>query len=221
MASMASRQIDRDKLRAAIRQQGSQCIFHMLDVAIDLLPQAKLRRLIVGYLNPAKLYADGEEKQDLLAEAEAFRKASLAGKYYQSFPVNYKNSTDVSSGTLAWMADCRRLLERCIAHAKKGDPAMLRQVFEIVFSLLDRIDEGNDDILFFADEGGSWALGIDWQKVLPAWFRVLSATADPAEYAQRVDAILKRHYEYGRSEMLAVARRVATPAQRRSFRLPC
>jgi hypothetical protein len=45
--------------------------------------------------------------------------------------------------------------------------------------LLDRIDAGDDDILFLADEGGSSALGIDWEKVLPAWFEVLSATANP------------------------------------------
>jgi hypothetical protein len=50
--------------------------------------------------------------------------------------------------------------------------------------------------------------------VLPAWFRILSATADPGEYVQRVDAILKEHYDYGRGKMLSVARRIATPAQR-------
>ena len=50
-------------------------------------------------------------------------------------------------------------------------------------------------------------------EVLPAWFRILSATADPGEYAQRVDAILKKHYDYGRGKMLSVARRVATPAK--------
>lgn len=88
------------------------------------------------------------------------------------------------------------------------------RAFEIIFSLLGQIDAGDDGILFFADEGGSSALGIDWEKVLPAWFGILSVTADPGEYAQRVDAILKKHYEYGRGKMLSVARRIATPAQR-------
>jgi len=50
-------------------------------------------------------------------------------------------------------------------------------------------------------------------EVLPAWFRILSATADPGEYVQRVDAILKKHYDYGRGKMLSVARRVATPGK--------
>lgn len=36
-----------------------------------------------------------------------------------------------------------------------------------------------------ADEGGSWKVGVEWESVLPAWFRVLSATVGPAEYAQR------------------------------------
>jgi hypothetical protein len=211
---MAGQHIDRDKLRAAIRREGNKCVFHMLDVAIELLPQAKLRKLIVGYLNPSELYPDGEGKQELLAEVQAFQRASLAGKYYRAFAVNSKNFTDISSGTMAWMADCRRLLDRCITQAKREDTATVRQAFELIFSLLGRIDAGDDDILFFADEGGSWALGIDWENVLPAWFRVLSATANPDDYAQRIDAILKQHYGYGRGKMLAVARRIATPAQR-------
>jgi hypothetical protein len=79
------------------------------------------------------------------------------------------------------MADCHRLLDRCITQAKREEGlATVCRAFENIFSLLDRIDAGDDDNLFFADEGGSWALGIDWEKVLPAWFRILSAAADPA-----------------------------------------
>src|ERR1035437_6186488 len=137
---MIGQHIDRDKLRAAIRREGNECIFGILDVAIDLLPQAKLRKLIVGYLNPAELYADGEGKPELLALVQAFQRASLAGTYYQAFDVNSRNSTETSSATLAWMADCRRLLDLCVIRAKKEDPATVRQAFELIFDLLDRID---------------------------------------------------------------------------------
>jgi len=212
---MVGQHIDRNKLRAAIRREGNKCIFGMLDVAIELLPQAKLRKLIAGYLNPAELYADGDRKLELLAAVRAFHKASLAGTYYQAFDVNSKNSTETSSGTLAWIADCRRLLDMCVVRSKIEDPAIVRQAFELIFGLLGRIDAGEDDILFFADEGGSWALAIDWEKVLPVWFRILSATADPGEYGRRVDSVLKQHYVHGRTKMLIVAKRVATPAQRR------
>jgi len=214
---MAGQHIDRDKLRAAIRRMGSEYVFYMLDDAITLLPQTKLCKLIALYLNPAKHRPDGAIKESLLAEVKAFQKASLAGKYYQAFAVNSKNYTEKSSGTLAWIADCHRLLERCVAQGKKEDPATVCQAFEIIFSLLSKIDECTDDILYFADEGGSWQVGVDWENLLPAWFTVLSATAGPSEYAQRITTLLKRHYEHGRVKMLAVARRIATPAQRQAL----
>jgi len=62
---------------------------------------------------------------------------------------------------------------------KNQTPVAGCQVFEVIFSLLRHIDECTDDILFFADEGGSWEVGVNWKKVLPAWFRVHSPTAGP------------------------------------------
>ncbi len=56
---MGDRQIDRDKLRAAIRRMSSENVFYMLDDAIPLLTQAKLRELIKDYLNPAELCPGG------------------------------------------------------------------------------------------------------------------------------------------------------------------
>jgi len=85
---------------------------------------------------------------------QAFRQASLAGKYYEDFAVNSRNSTKMSNGTLAWIADCRRFLDQCVAQSKKGDRAEVRQAFDIIFGLLVRIDECLDDVIFFADEGG-------------------------------------------------------------------
>jgi len=215
---MAGQNIDRDKLRVAIRKMGTEYVFLMLDDAISLLPERRLRKLIAQYLNPHEFRPDGPRKVDLLANVQAFQKASLAGEYYQAFAVNSKNYTEKSGGTLAWIADCLRLLELCVAQSKKEDPKTVCQAFEIIFSLLSKIDEGNDDILFFADEGGSWQVGADWENVLPAWFRVLSATAGPSEYAQGINTLLKRHYEYGRIKMLAAARKIATPAQRQALR---
>jgi len=215
---MAGQYIDRDKLRAAVRKMGTEYVFLMLDDAITLLPETKLRKLIAQYLNPHEFRPDSAKKADLLADVKAFQKASLAGEYHQAFAVNSKNYTEKSSGTLAWIADCLRLLERRLAQSKKEDPKTVCQAFEIIFSLLSKIDEGNDDILFFADEGGSWQVGVDREKVLPAWFRVLSATAGPSEYAQRITTLLQRHHQYGRIKMLAAARKVATPAQRQALR---
>jgi hypothetical protein len=82
--------IDRDKLRAAIRKLGREYVFYMLDDAIDLLPPAKLHKIVKKYLDLRRLRPDGEKptKVDLLAEVKAFEKASLAGEYYESFDVD-------------------------------------------------------------------------------------------------------------------------------------
>ncbi|GEM_PF-3219319 len=58
---------------------------------------------------------------------------------------------------------------------------------------------------------------MDWAKVLPAWFKVLSATAAPEEYARRITALISRHYHYGRDKMIAIARRTATPPQHKAL----
>jgi len=212
-------EIDRDKLRAAIRKLGGEYVFYMLDDAIDLLPPAKLHKIVRKYLDVKRLCSDGEKatRPNLLAGVRAFEKASLAGEYYESFAVNSKNFMEQSKGTTGWIAECRRLLDRCLDQAKTGDPTEVRQAFDIIFGLLDRIDEGREDIIFFADEAGAWQVGVHWEKVLPPWFKVLSATAEPEEYAQRVFGLLKHHYDYGSATMLAVAGKVATPAQRQAL----
>jgi hypothetical protein len=208
--------IDRDKLRAAIRKLGHEDAFSMLGDAIELLPPAKLQKIARRYLDLKSLRPDSETKTkaNVLAAVKAFDKASRAGEYYESFMVTSKNYREQSTGTAAWIAEYRRLLDRCVAEKTKGSPAEVRAAFEILFELLDCIDECNDDVIFFADEGGSWQVGVDWESVLPPWFRVLSATAAPGEFAERISSLLEHHYNYGRDKMLAVARKTATPEQR-------
>jgi peptidyl-tRNA hydrolase len=100
---------------------------------------------------------------------------------------------------------------------KRGNLQSAHQELDIIFELLDYIDNGNKDILFFADEGGSWALGIEWEKVLPAWFKALAAVATADEYARRVAVVLKQHCNYAAGKMLAAACHAATPLQRQAL----
>ena len=214
---MDDRPLDREKLRTAIRTMGGDYIFYMLDDAITLLPEAKLRNLIGSYLDATDLCSDGTKKQNLLADAKSFQKASLSGSYHNGSAGRGMNREEDPIETLSWIADCRRLLDRCTKQTARRNAAEVCQTFEIVFGLLDHIDEGHDDVISFADEGGSCQMGFDWEKVLPAWFRVLSATVEPAEYARLIDAVLNRHYALGHTRMLAVARNTATPAQRKAL----
>jgi hypothetical protein len=206
-------------LRAAVRKLGHEYVFYMLDDAIDLLPSAKLHQIAKKYLDLKRLRPDSEikTKANLLTAVKDFDKASRAGEYYESFMVNSKNYMEQSTGTTAFIAEYRRLLDRCVGEEKKVKPADAREAFDTLFRLLDYIDECNDDVIFFADEGGSWQVGVDWERVLPPWFRVLSATAAPGVYAERITALLEHHYNYGRDKMLAVARKTATPEQRQAL----
>jgi hypothetical protein len=123
---------------------------------------------------------------------------------------------ETSTGTGASVAECRRLLGRCI-EAKKMPPAEVRDALERIFGLLPHIDEGHDDVVFFADEGGSWQIGVDWAKVFPCWFACLPATAAPEEYAPQVLAAVDEIEKTHRDKHLATARRIATPEQRHAL----
>ena len=124
---------------------------------------------------------------------------------------------DSSPGTRSFIADCRRLLDRCAAQAAKGDPVETRASLELIFRLLHHIDECHDDVVFFADEGGAWQVGADWAKVFPAWFRCLSQSAEPEEFARLVVEMVDEFEGHDRERHIAAARKLGTAAQRRAL----
>jgi hypothetical protein len=212
-------QVDRDKFRAEVRKLGNERIFSILDEAIVLLSDSKLHKIAKKHLDLKQLRPDTEKaaRPCLLTEVRRFEKASLDGQYYESFDINSKNYMEKSDGTCAWIADHIRLLDRCVIHARNTKPAEVCEAMDILFGLLDHIDEGHDDVIFFGDEGGSWQVGVDWPRVLPVWFKVLAATVAPEEYAGRIMALVTRHCHYDRDKMLAIARRTATTEQRKAL----
>jgi hypothetical protein len=216
---MPKTQIDREKVHVALRRMDDEIVRSLLDDAIDLLPQTKLIKLIEHYVDPSDLRPDRRRKGVLLTDMKEFQRASLNGEYYESFRVNSKNFMDMSRGTEVWIDECNRLLDCCIAESANGDTAETRDAFEIIFSLLEHIDdECLDDIIFFADEAGSWQVGVEWNKVLPAWFKCLSETAEPELYACRIVEIVDKFDDHNRAKHLAAARRIATPAQKKALR---
>lgn len=189
----------------------------MLEEAIALLPPSKLAKLAGQYFDVKSLKSNPGNGLGLLAQVKEFEKASLAGDYYESFAVNSKNYREMPGGTQAWIAECRRLLGRCVIAAKKSDPAEAREAMETIFGLLRHIDECLDDVVFFADEGCSWQIGVDWKTVLPSWFACLSATTDAVEYARRVIEVVDEFVKYDREMFLVVACRKASSAQRKTL----
>ncbi len=189
----------------------------MLDDAIEMVPKDKLADLVGRYIDLAQLQSDGSArgKRSLLTDIENFDKRSRSGEYYEDFNVNSKNYTDKSGGTQSFIADCRRLLDRCIAASSKGNAPDTRRGFEIIFKRLQYIDEGNDDVVFFADEGGSWQVGVDWERVIPAWIQRVALTAEPEEFGPLVIKIIDSFDKYNRVRHLATARKLSTAAQRK------
>lgn len=104
---MARPQIDRDKLRAALRKLRPEDMFTMLEEAIECLPQEHLLGLAKRHLDVSKFMEDSKPKDDLLTVVKLFEQRSLAGEYYESFDVNWKNCSDQSMGTTAWIAEYR------------------------------------------------------------------------------------------------------------------
>jgi hypothetical protein len=111
-----------------------------------------------------------------------------------------------------------RLLTNCVRAAQKGPRTAVREAFELLLGLLRHIDGGHDDVIFFADEGGSWKVGVDWRTALPAYFRCVAETASAEEFARTVDRAILDFADYERTDYLTAACRVASAAQQAAIR---
>jgi len=151
----------------------------------------------------------------LLEQVLDFQLESLAGEYYESFNVNSRNFMDKSQGTTHWIEKFQRLIKQCIRECQGGEYVQAQRSFEVLFSLLDELDECRDNIIFFADEAGAWQVGVNWEKVLPAYFTALAEIAKPKTYAQSVVKVVDTHVDYARDIHLKTALKMANPSQRK------
>ncbi len=190
--STGTLEIDIEKLRACLRSVREQDVFFMLDEAIEHLSPGDLEEVVRPYLDLQRVQRTTRagEMDRLVDRVRAFANATRAGEYYESFDVDSRNYTKLSRGTLAWISAHCRLLDQCVAEVGRGDGAEVLAAMDLLFGLLQHLDECGDEVLFFADEGGSWLVGVDWRKVLPAWLQVLSEVTDPEGFAS---AVVERH----------------------------
>ena len=183
--------------------------------AIELVPRVTLQALVGDYVHVEDGASEARATPNaLLDEVQTFHVDSLAGRYFEDFAVNSRNCTQHSRGTDAFIAEFKRLLRGCISAADSGQYEVARQAFELLFGLLRHIDEGHDDVIFFADEGGSWQLGVDWHNVFAAYFRCLAETATAAYFATNVDQTIEDFAGHERPQHLRTAHAVANAAQR-------
>ena len=215
---MTRRVIDPEKLRGALRRLSRGDLLAIAERATELVPRAKLRALVGDLVQLDELAESRSGAAPLLDEVRKFHEASLRGDHYESFAVNSKNFTQKSEGTEEFIDEFDRLVGRCVRASEKTPGPPLREAFELLFGLLRHIDKGHDDVVFFADEGGAWQVGVDWRAALPAYFRCLANCASPADFAREVDRTIKDFADYERPRHLTAARRVASAEQKAALR---
>ncbi|MFZ4580272.1 MAG: hypothetical protein ACOYOB_17960, partial [Myxococcota bacterium] len=207
--------VNRDQLREWALKQPAADVLVLLDRALERLSESDLDAVLADYVHLDEFRAEAGPSLTLYEAVKAFHAASLRGAYYEGFNVNSRNFTMLSGGTQRWLAEFDRLLRRCVAAAPdSGCERQVRDAFELLFDLLSQIDECRDDIVFFADEGGSWQAGVNWPAVIPAWCRCLAATATPEEYAAAVVKVIDEFARHDRAKLLGSARQLATQPQR-------
>jgi hypothetical protein len=210
--------VDLEKLRVALRRLSRGNLLMVAERAIEIVPRAKLRMLVGDMVRIDELAESKRGAAALLDEVRKFHDASLRGEYFESFGVNSKNFMEKSEGTEAFIAEFDRLTGTCVRAAAKGPHAPLREAFDLLFALLRRIDDDPDSVVFFADEAGSWQVGVDWRTVLPAYFRCLAEDTRAEDFAREVDRTISDFADYDRPRHLAAARRVASAEQKDALR---
>ena len=170
---MTRRPTDLEGLRRALRGLTRGNLLIIAERATELVARTKLKALLADFVHFEAVAKTTSGPASFLDEVRKFHAASMGGQYYEAFDVNSKNFMEKSSGTEAFIAEFERLVGQCVRTAEAELRSAVREAFEILFKLLRHIDEGNDDIIFFADEGGSWEVGVDLEHCVPRLFPVL------------------------------------------------
>jgi hypothetical protein len=219
---MARKRIDWEALEPALRKLKKEALVQVLQDAYQALPASGVASVFGAYVDLTALDLASPSRKStaprrLLEVVQRFHAESLAGHYYESFPVNSKNFMERSEGTELWINQCNQLFDKCVKLSRQGHHTEVHTAMDLLFELLAQLDTGSDEIVFFADEAGSWQVGIDAEKVLPVYFTSLAAVAEPQEYAARVVKVIEERSSYASEKFLKAARKVANAAQRKAL----
>lgn len=207
--------IDFTAVRAELRALDRGALLIIAERAIELMPAAQLSTLLSDYVRVETSPTEANHAPvSLPDEVRVFYDTAMAGKYYETVEINNRGGQEQSEGTDAFIAEFHRLLQKCIQAAHQEVPAGLRESFEFLFGLLRHVDEGNDDVLFFADDGSSLDVGVNWCAALQAYFNCLAKTSSPEEFARTVDKAIVDFVDHDRPWYTDAARKVGSDVQR-------
>lgn len=212
---------DREKLRTELRVLSRGALLVIAERATERMSDADLKEILGDCLDIVALGTGGSHPAAVHEAVQRFCHDSRGGHYFDSIDTPDRELMRRSRGTDAFVAEFDRLLSQCLRAADAGQHRLARQAFELLFGLLRRIDEAHDDIVFFADEAGAWQVGVNWCRVLPAYFRCLAETALAEEFAATVDQVIRSFAEHERPWHLGKAHSAATAAQQSALRSLC
>lgn len=218
---MTSSRIDSGRLRAELRALSRGSLLIIAERAIELMPAAQLSTLLSDFVRVETGPTEANDAPvSLPDEVQMFCDAAMAGDYFETVEINNWGRQEQSEGTDAFIAEFHRLLHKCISAADQEVPVGAYESFEFLFGLLRHIDEGNDGVLFFADDGNSLDVGVNWRTALPAYFNCLAKTSSPEEFARTVVEAIADFVDYDRPRYTDAAREVASAEQRAALDAP-
>ncbi|WP_158301331.1 hypothetical protein [Janthinobacterium sp. BJB426] len=208
--------IDYSAVRAKLRTLSRSNLLVIAERAAELIPADQLSALlgdIVDLGATTLLPVPG-----LIDDTLQFVDAAMAGHYYAAVEINNRGRQEQSIGTDAFVAEFDRLVRRCALAPEQGQFAATRESVGRLLDLLRYIDEGNDNVLFFTDDGSSLNISVNWHSLLQAYFKCLSAILPPVEFAHIVLSTIDEFVRYDREHHLVAAHVVASDAQRDALR---
>lgn len=228
---MTQHPIDFNSVRGELRALPRGSLLIIAERAIELLPATHLGALLgdivqinVDPADTSSADAAAIVGASLLDQVRAFYDAAMAGAYYEHVEINNTGRQEQSRGTDAFSSDFDRLMRKCVGALEVDtEPGVhdsfvreVRNCFELLFALLRHIDEGNDDVLAFSDDGSSLDVGVNWRVVMPAYFECLAETEakSPDEFARAVDEAIAEFAEHDRPRYMDAAYAAANDAQR-------
>jgi hypothetical protein len=186
--------LDPDDLRFALGKLTKDRLLAVLDAALAAIPRSRVNEVLGVHIDLGALRSRAATRRPgaparLLADAKKFHAGTMAGLFYEGFRVNSKNFMDKSETTEEWIYECNQLFGRCVDVGAGGNHVAVRDALELLLDLLRRINRG-EKIIFFADKGGDWQVGVEWDRVLPAYFASLVATETAERFTtQALDVV--------------------------------
>lgn len=188
--------MDSEQIFQQLENAESAILINLLEKAYDVMNTNQRRKVFDHFVQSIPLQI--KDSKALLKEVEKFQKDSLKRKYYAPFIINSKNYMDVPEKTEEWFENLGDLLKNTTNLSKNGEHSWAIQCFKILYSLIDRMERGEE--IIFADEYGAWMIPGEETDYITAYLTSLASTSNPEDFVESVIPLLKRDSSYSFSK---------------------